>query len=136
MPLEDFASRVWGRPGFEPWNLRLVHDAEGALVGATQVYLSGDAGYVARIAVRRDRRGLGLARAMLVDAFALARAHGAGPLLSVHGLAYRRARALRAGRHGRELDLDQPGDQPLIGAPEIARAITSRWISEVPSKIV
>ncbi len=29
------------------------------------------------LAVRRDRRGLGLARALLADAFATARAHGA-----------------------------------------------------------
>ena len=68
-----------------------MHDADGALVGATHVYLSGDAGYVARIAVRRDRRGLGLARAMLVDAFALARAHGAVRCYLVHRLAHRRA---------------------------------------------
>jgi mycothiol synthase len=75
--LEDFGARVWGRPGFEPWNLRLVEDASGALVGVTQVYLSGDGGYVAKIAVRSDHRGRGLAPPMLVDAFALARQHGA-----------------------------------------------------------
>ncbi len=33
--------------------------------------------YVDRLAVRRDRRGIGLARALLVDSFAAARAHGA-----------------------------------------------------------
>ncbi|MGH3361014.1 MAG: GNAT family N-acetyltransferase [Nocardioides sp.] len=76
-PLDDFASWVWGRPGFEPWNLRLLENAEGELVGATHVYLSGDSAYVARIAVRRDHRGRRLARAMLVDAFGLARQHGA-----------------------------------------------------------
>jgi GNAT superfamily N-acetyltransferase len=76
-PLADFGAMVWGRPGHEPWNLRLCTDAAGEAVGATHVYLSGDAGYVARIAVRRDRRGHGLARAMLADAFALARSHGA-----------------------------------------------------------
>ena len=37
----------------------------------------GDAAYVARIAVRPDHRGRGLAPAMLVDAFAQARSHGA-----------------------------------------------------------
>ncbi len=41
------------------------------------MHLTGDAGYVARIAVRKDRRGLGLGGAMLADAFTLARAHGA-----------------------------------------------------------
>ena len=33
--------------------------------------------YVARLAVRRDQRGRGLAQALLVDSFALAREHGA-----------------------------------------------------------
>lgn len=75
--LEDFGSYVWGRPGFQPWNLRLLETGDGTLVGATHVYLAGEGGYVARIAVRRDHRGRGLARAMLADAFALARANGA-----------------------------------------------------------
>ena len=75
--IKDFAALVWDRPGHQPWNLRLCVDSEGVAVGATHVHLSGDAGYVARIAVRRDRRGQGLARAMLADAFALARSHGA-----------------------------------------------------------
>ena len=76
-PIDDFASYVWARPGFEPWNLRLLENASGELVGATHVYLSGDSAYVARIAVRRDHRGRRLARSMLVDAFGLAREHGA-----------------------------------------------------------
>ncbi len=75
--IEDFASWVWARPGFEPWNLRLLENPAGELVGATHVYLSGDSAYVARIAVRRDHRGRRLARSMLVDAFGLAREHGA-----------------------------------------------------------
>jgi mycothiol synthase len=75
--LEDFAALVWGRPGHEPWNLRVCVDPGGEIVGATHVHLNGDAGYVARIAVRRDRRGRGLAAAMLADAFGLARSHGA-----------------------------------------------------------
>jgi GNAT superfamily N-acetyltransferase len=79
--LEDFAALVWGRPGHQPWNLRLCVDPDGVAVGATHLHLAGagveTAGYVARIAVRRDRRGLGLAGAMLADAFTLARAHGA-----------------------------------------------------------
>lgn len=75
--LEDFGARVWGRPGYQPWNLRLLQSDSGDLVGATHVHLSGDSGYVARIAVRPDHRGRGLARSMLVDAFGLAREHGA-----------------------------------------------------------
>jgi mycothiol synthase len=77
MSLADFGARVWDRPGFEPWNLRLLVSPGGELVGATHVFLSGDGAYVARIVVRPDHRGRGLAPAMLVDAFARAREHGA-----------------------------------------------------------
>ena len=77
MSLADFGARVWERPGFEPWNLRLLVSPGGELVGATHVFLSGDGAYVARIVVRPDHRGRGLAPAMLVDAFARAREHGA-----------------------------------------------------------
>ncbi|MEN8706603.1 MAG: GNAT family N-acetyltransferase [Nocardioides marinisabuli] len=76
-PLADFGARVWDREGHQPWNLRLVHDGDGVLVGATHVHLAGGGGYVAKVGVRRDRRGQGLAAAMLVDAFGLAREHGA-----------------------------------------------------------
>ena len=77
MSLADFGARVWDRPGFEPWNLRLLVSPGGEVVGATHVFLSGDGAYVARIVVRPDHRGRGLAPAMLVDAFARAREHGA-----------------------------------------------------------
>jgi GNAT superfamily N-acetyltransferase len=75
--LEDFAAMVWGRPGHQPWNLRVCTAPDGTVAGATHVHLTGDAGYVARIAVRKDRRGLGLGGAMLADAFTLTRQHGA-----------------------------------------------------------
>ncbi|WP_210503442.1 GNAT family N-acetyltransferase [Nocardioides xinjiangensis] len=77
MSLEDFGARVWGRPGHQPWNLRLLAAPDGRVVGATHVFLAGEGAYVARIAVRPDHRGRGLAPAMLVDAFARAREHGA-----------------------------------------------------------
>lgn len=77
MSLEDFGARVWDRPGFAPWNLRLLEDPDGELVGAVHVFLAGEVGYVARIVVRPSHRGRRLAPPMLVDAFALARAHGA-----------------------------------------------------------
>jgi mycothiol synthase len=77
MSLADFGARVWDRPGFQPWNLRLLIAPDGSLVGATHVFLSGDGAYVARIVVRPDHRGRGLAPPMLVDAFARAREHGA-----------------------------------------------------------
>lgn len=76
-PFEDFVARTTQRPGFEPWHLRVVTDPEGQVVGVTFVYLFGTMGYVDRIATRKDQRGRGLAQAMLVDAFATAREHGA-----------------------------------------------------------
>lgn len=77
MPLDDWLATVVGRPGFAPWNLRVVTDPAGRVVGVTQIVLAGDEGFVNKIATRRDQRGRGLAQAMLVDAFAAARAHGA-----------------------------------------------------------
>ncbi len=77
-PFEDFRASVLGRPGFEPWNLRVVTDDGGAVVGVALVQISdGGLAYVARLAVRRDQRGRGLAQVLLVDAFRLAREHGA-----------------------------------------------------------
>ena len=77
-PFEDFAAATTGRPGFEPWNLRVALDPEGAVVGVSLVLVSdnGRTGYVDRLAVRRDQRNRGLAQALLVDSFAQARARG------------------------------------------------------------
>jgi mycothiol synthase len=77
-PFEDFEAATSGRPGFEPWNLRVAVDGDGAVVGVSVVLVSdnGSTGYVDRLAVRRDQRNRGLAQALLVDSFAQARAHG------------------------------------------------------------
>lgn len=77
-PFEDFDATTRGRPGFEPWNLRVVVDDAGDVVGVSLVLVSdnGATGYVDRLAVRRDQRNRGLAQALLVDSFAQARAHG------------------------------------------------------------
>jgi GNAT superfamily N-acetyltransferase len=80
-PREDFAdfeAATTGRPGFEPWNLRVALDGDGGVVGVSVVLVSdnGSTGYVDRLAVRRDQRNRGLAQALLVDSFAAARAHG------------------------------------------------------------
>jgi GNAT superfamily N-acetyltransferase len=74
---EDYSATTLRRPGFEPWNLTLVVDGDGNAVGACFLILSEGTGYVDQVAVRKDRRGMGLARALLADAFANAREHGA-----------------------------------------------------------
>ena len=74
---EDFSAQVLHRPGFEPWNLRVVTDGIGDVVGAVLILLADEVGFVERIAVRKDQRGKGLGQALLADAFARAREHGA-----------------------------------------------------------
>ena len=74
---EDFEAQTVHRPGFEPWNLRIVVDPAGDCVGACYLQLSETTGFVSQLATRKDQRGRGLARALLADAFANAREHGA-----------------------------------------------------------
>jgi len=74
---EDFQATVTDRPGFEPWNLRVVTDPAGEVVGVSFVLINEGTAYVSRLAVRRDQRGRGLAQALLADSFALGRQHGA-----------------------------------------------------------
>ena len=78
-PFDKWLHHVLARPGFEPWNLRVVTDASGAVVGAVIVLLAdeGREGYIDKVAVRRDQRGLGLGQALLAESFATARSHGA-----------------------------------------------------------
>ncbi|MGH3361013.1 MAG: GNAT family N-acetyltransferase [Nocardioides sp.] len=75
---EEWEASTTRRPGFEPWNLRVVTDPDDTVVAMALVQLSdlGDA-YIARLATRRDHRGRGIAQALLVDAFAVAAEHGA-----------------------------------------------------------
>lgn len=74
---EDFSAMTTRRPGYQPWQFRVVADPAGTVVGAAFVILADTVGYVDRISVRREQRGRGLARALLVDAFSVARDHGA-----------------------------------------------------------
>jgi GNAT superfamily N-acetyltransferase len=80
-PFEDWRARVPLRPGFEPWNLRVVTDPAGDVVAVAYLILTGEEdareGYIDRLATRKDQRGRGLAQALLVDAFAQARQRGA-----------------------------------------------------------
>lgn len=74
---EIWQSQVVQRPGFEPWQLRVVTDAGGEVVAMGVLQLNGEQAYISRLATRADQRGRGLAQALLVDAFAEARRHGA-----------------------------------------------------------
>ena len=74
---EDFSAQVIQRPGFEPWNLRVVTDASDQIVGAASILIADATGFVEKLAVRKDLRGRGLGQALLADAFFQARAHGA-----------------------------------------------------------
>jgi mycothiol synthase len=78
---EDFEASTMGRPGFEPWQIRVVTDPAGQIVGFAQVLMAagpdGKEAYIDKLAVRSDQRRRGLAQALLVDAFARGREHGA-----------------------------------------------------------
>ncbi|WP_425954144.1 GNAT family N-acetyltransferase [Xylanimonas sp. McL0601] len=80
-PFADWSAAVTGRPGFEPWQLRVATDPAGAVVAACVLVMATPdgvpEGYVDMVATRRDHRHRGLAQALLADAFAVARAHGA-----------------------------------------------------------
>lgn len=78
---EDWRSTVPGRPGFEPWNIRVVTDPDGDVVAVANVHLNKDSepvsSYIDRLATRSDQRHMGLAQALLTDSFAVGREHGA-----------------------------------------------------------
>lgn len=74
---DDFAANVMRRPGFEPWNLRVAVDPDGRVVGCVHVNRGDDFAFVDRLATRKDQRGRGLAQCLLIDAFDVARQHGA-----------------------------------------------------------
>lgn len=83
MTFEDWRAGTLGRSDHEPWHLQLIvedtGDASGAeaIVGVCHLGIFKGDGWVDEIAVRRDRRGLGLGRALLAHSFELARDHGA-----------------------------------------------------------
>ncbi|KAB7743677.1 GNAT family N-acetyltransferase [Nostocoides sp. F2B08] len=82
-PYEDFEAGILRRPGMQPWQLRVAVDPSGEVVGAAVLIMARSEageiteGYVQQLAVQRDRRGRGLAQALLDDAFRLAGEHGA-----------------------------------------------------------
>lgn len=79
-PYDDFLATTVRRPGFEPWHFRVVTDDAGEVVGTCLMSMFGEPPeetFISQLAVRRDQRHRGLAQALLVDAFALGREHGA-----------------------------------------------------------
>lgn len=77
---DDWRVHALDRSDFEPWQIIVVaQDVGGAehIVGACKVIANDGEGWVDQIAVRREARGQGLGRALLVAAFARARMHGA-----------------------------------------------------------
>lgn len=78
---EDWAAGTLQRPGFEPWQLLVAAESDGTgaerVVGACHVVVADGDGWVSYLAVRADRRGRGLGRALLGHAFAVARERGA-----------------------------------------------------------
>jgi len=76
-PFESWQATTTQRPGFEPWNLRVVTDPTGEVVAMAVIQLGSECAFIARLATRKDQRGRGLAQALLVDSFAVAAEHGA-----------------------------------------------------------
>jgi GNAT superfamily N-acetyltransferase len=78
---EDWQASIPGRPGFEPWNLRVATDPTGAVVATSNIHVSGEGdrrgAYIDRLATHRDHRHRGLAQALLVDSFKVGHEHGA-----------------------------------------------------------
>ena len=81
-PYADWRATTVERAGFAPWGLRVVVDAEGAVVAMAHLILAplaeGLEGHVTTLATRSDQRRRGLAQVLLADSFAAARDHGAG----------------------------------------------------------
>jgi mycothiol synthase len=69
-PFGDWEAESVLRPGFAPELLGLVEHG-GEVVGAMLLVEDGDEGWVDQLAVAREHRGRGLARALLVHAFGL-----------------------------------------------------------------
>ncbi len=73
---EGWQATTTRRPGFAPWNLRVVTDPTGEVVAMAVVQQGPECAYIARLATRKDQRRRGLAQALLVDSFAVAAEHG------------------------------------------------------------
>jgi mycothiol synthase len=68
---EDWAAETFERPGFAPEQIGTVVHGD-AIVGAATLIQDEDVLWVAQLAVAREHRGRGLARALLVHSFGIA----------------------------------------------------------------
>ena len=76
-PYEEWVPGTVDRPGYAPWQLRVV-EHDGTIVGACFTVVDELlCGYVDQLAVAREHRGRGLAQALLADGFRGAAEHGA-----------------------------------------------------------
>lgn len=79
---EDWAAGVLHRPGFEPWQLLVAVESgdtgAGKVIGVCHLVVAGRDAWISQLAVRADRRGRGLGRALLAYGFTTARERGAG----------------------------------------------------------
>jgi mycothiol synthase len=73
---EEWQEGILGRPGFEPWHLRVIVDPAGDVVAMAWLQIGLDTAFISRLATKREERGRGLAQVLLVDAFRVGRAHG------------------------------------------------------------
>ena len=78
---EDWAAGVLHRPGFAPWQLLVAVESgdtgAGEVIGVCYLVVAGRDAWISQLAVRADRRGRGLGRALLAYGFATARERGA-----------------------------------------------------------
>ena len=73
---EDWAPRTIDWPGFEPWHMPLAVAGEEVVGSAHLIDYGEDFGWVNQLAVRRDFRNRGIARALLAQSFGAFRAIG------------------------------------------------------------
>ena len=64
----DWAAKTICLPGFEPWHLP-VAVLDGEIVGAAHLITYDDEGWIGQLAVQRQARGRGIARALLQHSF-------------------------------------------------------------------
>jgi predicted GNAT family N-acyltransferase len=96
------------RDGRDPESVHLVAVEDGRVVGTCRLLFRGDTARLGRLAVEPERRGKGIAAAILELADAVAREHGAGAI-SLHAQTYARRLYLDAGYEERGPEFVEEG---------------------------